>query len=201
MTESLVVAGNAALTVTNILGNIGLFKAGILGDLFVLLVEIILTILLFVLFKPVNSMLSLVAMISRMVMVTVMSANILFNFAVLELLSGASYLSEFTSLQISSLVMFFLNLHNYGIYVWEILFFVHCLVLGYLIYKSDFAPKWIGIFFSVGSLGYFFDGLRNMMSISSEVLMIVTNILLAVVVIGELSFAFWLLFKGIRVKD
>ena len=58
--------GDAASTAQNILDNQGLFRLGILGDIIVLLLEIILTEMLYRLFKPVSQTLSMIAAFSRL---------------------------------------------------------------------------------------------------------------------------------------
>jgi hypothetical protein len=196
--ETLFVLDDASLTVQNISDNLGLFKAGILGDLFVILAEVVLSVLLYVLFKSVNKTFSLVAFVSRFAMAVVMSINLLFSIFILFMVKFPEKIVGFTTEQISSFVLFFINLHSLGIFIWQFFFFLHCLFIGYLIYKSGFAPKLIGLFLSIGSFGYLFDAIRNTIFIDSIIFMIISSIFLFGVVIGEFWLAGWLLFKGIK---
>ena len=71
---TLVVPGDAAATANHIMASEGLFRLGMAGDSIVFLIEIVLTVLLYVLLKPVSKTLSLVAAFSRLAM-TVHSGN------------------------------------------------------------------------------------------------------------------------------
>ena len=74
--ESLIVKGNAALTTTNILESEFMFRIGIIGDSFTFLGEIILTILLYKIFKPVNKTWSQIAAFSRLGLSRIEIANL-----------------------------------------------------------------------------------------------------------------------------
>ena len=67
----LIVPGDAATTANNIMASEGLFRMAIGSELILLLSEIVLSVLLYVLFKPVNKTLSLVAAVSRLAMTTI----------------------------------------------------------------------------------------------------------------------------------
>ncbi len=196
--ETLIAKGDAALTVSNISANLTLFRLGMIGDLFVVLAEIILSVLLYVLFSGINKTANLVALTSRVAMAIVMSINLLVSIFVLHILRLPEYLNSFSSEQISSMVMLLLDLHGYGIFVWQFFFFLHCFAIGYLIYRSGFIPKLIGLFLWVGSLGYLLDALRNSVFVGVEYLGVISSLFLLVVVLGEFWLAGWLLFKGIK---
>jgi hypothetical protein len=85
------VPGDATTTANNIVASEGLFRMAIGSELVLLLSEIVLSILLYVIFKPVNKTLSLLAAVSRLAMTTIHGVNLLTHFIVLLLLSGASF--------------------------------------------------------------------------------------------------------------
>ena len=128
--STLVVPGDAATTANNILASEGLFRAGIASDSIVFLIEIVVTVLLYVLLKPVSKTLSLVAAFARLAMTVVQGINLLNHFFVLLLLSGAGYLTVFASDQLHALVLLFLNAHEYVALIWGLFFGLHLLVLG-----------------------------------------------------------------------
>jgi hypothetical protein len=75
-------------------------------------------------------------------------------------------------------------------------------VLGYLIYKSGYIPKTIGILLFIAAIGYLIDSFANFLladyvNYKDIFLMIV----LVPGVIGELSLTFWLLFKGAKIPE
>lgn len=191
----IVVAGDGAATAANLLANQGLFGMGVFADVVVMLTEIVLSVMLFVLFKPVSPTLSLIAMVSRLTMVVVMAVNLLIHIMPLALLRGAGATAE-----VQATALMFFEAHAYGIYVWDMFFGSHLAALGYLIFKSGYFPKLLGVAVMIGSLGYFLEGLRHVAFLDSAVLGTAVVGLLVVATLSELAFAFWLLFKGLNVS-
>src|SRR5215470_17437666 len=91
----LIVPGDAATTASNVLASEGLFRLGIANDSIVFLIEIVLTVLLYALLKPVSKTLALVAAFSRLAMTIIQGINVLNLVFVLLLVSGAGYLNVF----------------------------------------------------------------------------------------------------------
>lgn len=197
----IIVPGDAATTADNLLANSTLFNLGILGDIVVLLAEVVLSVMLYVLFKPVSLTLSLVAAWSRLAMVLVMAVNLLLNILPVVLLSGAEYLGAFEIPQLQSAALVFFEAHALGIYVWQLFFTVHLIALGILILKSGLLPRLLGWMILVGAFGYFIQAMAKLMHIQIEALSMLAITLLVIVTIGELSIAFWLLVKGIKTPN
>jgi hypothetical protein len=196
-TSSLIVAGDATATANNIMASESLFRIGAAGDSVVFLVEIVLVVTLYVLFKPVSKTLSLVAAFSRLAMTVMQGMNLLNKFTVLLLLSGADYLAVFEPDQLHALVMSFLNAHEYGALIWGTFFGLHLLVLGYLLFKSGFFPRILGVLFVFASLGYLVDSFGHFLL--PQYTEIYSWVVWATVP-AELSFALWLLIKGVNVE-
>jgi len=193
--EGLIVKGDAAATTNNILDSELMFRVGILGDSFTFLGEIVLTILLYKLFKPVGKTLSQIAAFSRLAMTAMIGMNVLNKLLVLQLLSGADYLSAFQPDQLQALAMLFFNAYGAGSLIWGLFFALHLAIIGYLIIKSEYAPKFLGVLFIFAALGYTINSLGIFILPKYEA--IYTIIVLATVP-AELSFAFWLLIKGLK---
>jgi len=198
--STLIVPGDAATTASNILASDGLFRLGIVVDSVVILLEIALIAVLYVLLRPVNKMLALVVTFARLAMTIVMAVNVFNSLGVLLLSSNAEYLTVFEPGQLHALVLLFLNLHDSGVYIWQVIFSFHFLVLGYLVFKSGYFPRILGILLMVACLGYLVDSFGILFP-SSGALSIVSSVLLAAGVIGELSFTLWLLIKGVNVEQ
>ena len=90
---------------------------------------------------------------STLVCVPISLLNELNHFAVLLLSSGAGYLSAFKADQLNALVMFFLELRQYGTFIPQFFSF-WVLLLGYLVFKSGFLPRILGILLMLGGLCY-----------------------------------------------
>ena len=164
-----------------------------------MLTEIVLTVMLFVLFKPVSPTLSLVAMVSRLTMVVVMAVNLLINVLPLVILSGADHLNGFAPEQLQATALLLIEAHQYGVYIWDMFFGFHLFVLGYLIAGSGYFPRILGIAIVIGSAGYFLQGLVKVTFVHSAPLSILVVGLLVLASLSELAFAFWLLIKGLNI--
>jgi len=201
--STLVAAGDAAATANNIMASESLFRLGFVGDTIVFLSEVVLVGLLYILFRPVNRTLSLVAAFARLAMAIVQGINLLNYFYVLLLVSGAGYLSVFEPGQLHALMLMFLNAHEYGVYIWETFFALHCFVLGYLLFKSGYFPRILGtvlgVLLVVNGLGYLLDSLGSFLV--ADFNPTISMIFILPGSIGELVLTFWLLIKGVNIQS
>lgn len=200
MPSKLFVEGDASATAQNIINHSTLFHFGIAGDIVVLLLEVLLTVMLYQLFKSVSGTLARVATFARLAMSIVMAINLLNYLVPTILLSGASYLETFSQQQLYSLTLVFIEAHKYGEYVWQLFFGLHMLALGGLILKSGYFHKAIGVLIVLGGVGYGGDSFVRFVGLNVGAVPIVIGVLLAMAVIGELALAFWLLIKGVNKK-
>ncbi len=191
-----IVPGDAAATASNIVAAESLFRVGAVGsELIVLLSEIVLSVVLYVLLRPVSRTLSLVAAVSRLTMTAIHGLNLLNYYFVLQLLKGEAYASVFGQEQIHALVTLFLEGHSVGFTIGIALLVPHVLILGYLIYRSGYFPKVLGILFMAAGLGYLFD--------ATGLLLVPTytttpGVIAAVIAVAEIAFPIWLLVKGVN---
>lgn len=198
--SNLIVAGDATATANNIMASEGLFRTSIGADVVMILSDVALALLFYLLLKPVNDALSLLAAFFRLAQAAVLGFNLLNLFFVLQLLSGASFLAVFGTVQLHALVMLFLEAHGTGYSIGLVFFGVHCAILGYLIFKSGYFPKILGILLTVASAGYLIDSFSNFLLPNYQDY---ESIFLAVVFIpafiAELSLCLWLLIKGVKI--
>jgi len=196
--SNIIVPGDAAATASNIVASEQLFRIGAIGgELVILLSEIVLSVLLFVLFKPVNRVLSLIAAVSRLAMTAIHGVNLLNYFFVLLLVGGADYLAVFDTSQLNSLAMLFLDAHSVGFTIGIAFLTIHVFLLGYLIFKSGYFPKVLGVLFLFAGLGYLIDSFALLLSPSYETTPAIIQLAIAV---AEIAFPLWLLIKGVNVK-
>jgi hypothetical protein len=195
---ALIVPGDAGATASNIRASEGLFRAGIGVELLLLLSEVALSVLLYVLLRPVDKTLSLIAAASRLVMTTIHGLNVLGHVAVLLLLSGAGYLTAFAPNQIDALVMASLDAYSYGFSIGIVFLVLHAFPLGYLIYRSGYFPKALGVLFMVAALGYLTDGLSHVL-VPGYVKG--APYIALPIALSEIAFPLWLLFKGVNAEQ
>ena len=198
MRNTIIVPGDAIATANNLMASEWLFRLGIVADAIVFLSEILLIAILYTLLKPVSKTLSLAAAFARLAMVTMQGMNLLNYFFVLLLVGGTGYLAVFDAGQLNALVLLFLNAYEYVALIWGVFFGLHTLLLGYLVYKSGYFPRALGILLVLASFGYLIDSFGNFLLPQYDELYASTVVLLAIV--GELSFTFWLLIMGVNDK-
>ena len=185
---------DATATANNIIASESLFRLGIVGHLIVLFTDLGVALLLYVLLKPVNKTLSLVAAVFRLVMVAMRGINLLTHFLALLLLSGASYLTVFETEQLHALVLLFLTAFEDGVLIDLTFFGPHLLFVGYLVFKSGYLPRILGILVIIAGFGYLIDNFAIFLLPNYQVTIGLF------VGWGELLLALWLLIKGVNIQ-
>lgn len=199
--QSLIVPGDATTTASNIMASEGLFRAGIAGDLVMIMSDVALALVFYVLLKPVSNALALLAAFFRLAQAAILGINLLNLFFVLQLLSGADYLTIFGTDQVQALVLLFLTGHSIGYAIGLVLFGLSLSVLGYLVFKSGYFPRVLGVLLIVASAGYLIDSFaRFLLPTYDNYEAILTLVVFLPAFIGELSMCLWLLLKGIKAQ-
>lgn len=200
--ESLIAPGDAATTANNIMGNDFLFRIGILSFIIMVVLDVVLAWALYILLKPVNQNLSLLSGWLRLVNSTIFGIALYNLFSVLQILSGADYLKVIVTEHLQAQVMLSLNTFNNTWLIGLVFFGIHLFVLGYLIFKSGYIPKYIGILLIVAAAGYLIDSFANFLLPNyADYKDIFLLIVVVPGVIGELSLTFWLLFKSTKLTE
>ena len=189
--------GDAAATANNIAASEGPFRAGIVSWLIVITCDVVGAWALYVFFKPTNKSLSLLAALFRLMHAAITGITLLKGFFALLLLSGADYLTVFETDQLHAQAMLFLNAFNYGWLIGLVFFGFHLFVLGYLIFKSGYIPRILGVLLIIASLAYLVDSFANVLLPNYENYEAMFSLVVVVpAVIAELSLCLWLLLKG-----
>jgi hypothetical protein len=192
--DKLIVPGDAAATASNIMASEGLFRGGIVAWLVSQTIFVFLLMVLYRLLKPVNASVALQMVVLLLVGVPIALINELNQFAALLLLSDADHLTATNVDQLHAQVMFHLNLHQYGIYVAQIFWGLWLLPFGYLVFKSTFLPKILGVLLMIGCLGHLTDVVAAVVFSNFEVTVS------GFTSIGEFLLPLWLVVKGVDVK-
>ena len=191
---NMIVPGDATTTAMNIAVSEGAFRVSIAGDAIIFILEIVLVIVLYELLKPVNQSLSLVATFARLAMAIIQGINLLNYFMVLILVSDAGYLDMFQPDQTQALTMLFLDAHEKVVLIWGLAFCLHLFVLGYLVYKSGYIPRILGILLIISGLCYFIQSFGNILLPQYEQIFTTIGFLSII----ELAFPVWLVIKGVK---
>jgi hypothetical protein len=192
----LVVYSDAAATATNILAHEPLFRLAFATDLIVNPCFMALTVLFYDLFKPVNRSLSLLAAFFSVVGCAIASLICLFQLAPLIVLEGAHNVSAFNLEQLQALALMFLKLHVQGYNVSLVFFAFYCVLVGYLIFRSTFLPRILGVLMAIAGLCYLSSSFATFLS--PEVAARLFPYILVPGSVAELSLIVWLLVKGVN---
>jgi hypothetical protein len=196
---SFIEPGDAATTAINIMANSILFSAAnvswLISEMFLLLLGLA----LYVVLKPVNKILASLMVLFVVVGVAIESINTLNQFAALQLLSGADYLTVFEADQLNAQVMYHLDLWEAGYGIATIMSFGPWLIpAGYLMYTSGYFPKILGVLAVIAGIGISIEGFQLFLLPGYEV---ISNVAGVAAVIGEFAICGWLLIKGVNVEQ
>lgn len=192
---SVVVPGDPAATVDSLLASETMFRLGMVAETVIVLVEIVISAILYVLFRPVSRPLSLAAALARFAQAAVQAVNLFTAVPALLLLGGASYLTAFEPEQLNALVLLFLDANAFVIIIWGLIFGFHLLLLGYLVYRSGFLPRILGILLLIGAVGYLAQSYGHILAPQYDDALATVVIVLSIP--GELAFTIWLLWRGV----
>ena len=194
MGGNLVVAGDAAITAQNIMANDGPFRASIVGWFIAILGDMLRAWALYVFFRQVNKSLALLSAWFMLVHDAIFGSALLNLVFASELLSGAGLSIVFEPNQMHSLMTLFINGYNYGFQIGIFFFSFHLGIIGYLVLKSGYVPKMLGILLIVAFLGYLITSLDIILLLNYP--KIINQVLMVPNFISELSLIVWLVLKG-----
>ncbi|KMW56658.1 hypothetical protein AIOL_001612 [Candidatus Rhodobacter oscarellae] len=194
----LYVAGDPAASVQNILAHRGFFLAGIAGDVVMMLAEIAVTAMLFFMFRPVQPVLSLAAALARFAMVAVMAAMLFFHVGALALADPSYAMAGVAMPERLAFAGVMLTMHDAGVWIWQVFFFAHLVVLGALVLRPGAYPRLLGAGLMVGAFGYLLDSVFAFAFPDFAALGYARAGLLVIVTLSEIGFAIWLLAVGPR---
>jgi hypothetical protein len=191
----LFVPGNTTATVNNILANQTLFQSYIIVGLVSELFFIATVLALYRLLKDVNRDLATIMVILVLIDAPLAFLSVANQIATLTFVRGADFLAVFDTPQRNALATLFINMDKQGVFVDEIFWGLWLLPLGVLIFRSGYAPRFLGVWLFINGLAYVIISFTGILL--PQYLKIVNSITLPVL-FGELAFMLWLLIKGVR---
>lgn len=192
---SLIVPGKAAETARNIMNNKMLFLTGIFSYLITFICDLLVAWALYVLLKPVNKSVSLLAALFRLVYTVIAVVALLNLITVLRFIDSADYLTVFEPDQLHARLMLSIEAFRNGWTIGFVFFSIHLGLLGYLVFRSGYIPGILGILLIINGLGYLINNLQPFLfpGYNMEILM--------VTFFGEVIFMLWLLIKGWKIQE
>ena len=191
--ESIVVSGNAEATLRNLMAYQMLWRLGIVGDLVMHILDVPLIVIMYYLLKPVDRLLALVATVANVVQTAVLAANKLTLIVPLLLLQKPGDIPAST--WEATLSFLAIRLHGYGFGIGLLFFGVACLVRGYLVFRSTYFPRTLGVLLALAGLAYLVNSVALLLAPSVAAALFPA--ILAPALVGEGAFCLWLLVKGV----
>jgi hypothetical protein len=190
--QRLVTPGDPVATATDIVGSTGLFRLGVAMLYAVIILDVLVAWALLGVFTPVNRNVSRLAAWFRVAYAAVFMVAISHLAGVPDLLSNTGYSTAFTPEQLQGQAMVKVETFHDTYMAGLILFGVHLLILGYLVYKSGYVPKVIGVLLTVAGVGYIVDSVVTVFTEGTPFTISTVTFL------GEFLLALWLLMRGRR---
>jgi hypothetical protein len=193
--SQIVVLGDAAATAQKIMGNELLFRFSIVTELVSALFFVLAAWALYALLRSVNKDLALLFLLLNLGGVVVQCASVIDLSAALSLLSGADYLTAFTTDQLQVQAMLHIETYNAGFKMAQLFFGAWLLPLGYLVYRSGFLPRFLGILLFIDFIGVLIWFLQYFLLPGAD---FINYPGWAAGFIAEVSLTLWLLVKGVK---
>lgn len=189
---SVMMAGDAATTATQLRLNDGLFRLGFAAYLVEAFSDVVLAWLLYVLLRPVHRDLALLSAFFGLVSMSLFAVTKLFYFAAPMFLSGRAYLAAFTPDQLDSLASLFLALYG-GLSGISMLFYgTAWIIRGWLTWRSAYLPRALGAIMLVAGIGFAAKTITQVLAPAYS-----SDILLAPMFLNIVAVAAWMLAKGV----
>ena len=198
---TLIVSGDAAATASNIMANEWLFRMGIAGSLITQIIQIFVVLLLYKLLKSVSKNYASLMVAFALVGVPMSMLNTLNQVAALILLNGADFLKVLGTDQLHIQMMFFLDLNKQGVFIPGIFWGLWLFPFGYLIYKSGYFPKILGVLVMMGCIGYLLDSFTHILLSNYAHYEAILDPVILLLTFGELPFMIWVLVKGAKIPE
>ena len=196
--SKIIVDGNAAETVNNIMSFELLFRMGIVSNLIGQIVFIFQIFVLYRLLKEVNKTHATLMVALVLVSIPIAFLNNLNQLGALIVLSGSDYLKVFTPNHLNALTMLFLDLYNNGNFIVEIFWGLWLFPFGYLVFKSGFIPKILGVLLIISCFSYLIGSITFLLI--PNYYYIISKFTIVPGALGEFSIILWLLIKGVKVE-
>jgi hypothetical protein len=194
----LVVPGDAAATARNVSGSEALFRLGFSGELLHLAFDVGVAVILYALLGPVHRSLALVAALLRVACDVVLAVASVGHMAALRLLAGGSALAPLAADERAALALLAMRLHADAYAVSLVFFGFACLALGWLVRRSTFLPRLLGVLLAIGGACYLVNSFAYFLHPPTAAALFPAILLPPFV--AELSLAVWLVLKGVDVE-
>ncbi|MBV9612389.1 MAG: DUF4386 domain-containing protein [Acidobacteriaceae bacterium] len=188
--KGIIASGDVAGTIRNVYTQEPLFHIGLAVGLISVALYVALTARLYELFKAVNQDVSLLAAFFSLIGCATQAFGTIFEAA--PLITKQSELGAFSQEQGQNITQMFLRLHGQAMELGFVFFGLYCVFIGYLILRSTFLPRFLGVVLGIAGLGWLTFLLPSLARTLSPYIQIAG-------IAAEALLMLWLLVFGIKV--
>lgn len=192
----LIVSSDAAATANNVLAHETLFRIGSAGDLLNVTFDVAVALILYVLLRPVDRNLALLAAFLRLATDIILAAGLIMEFVGIRILADSGFPKGFDPQQVQALAMLAFKLHASSYIVSLVFFGFALIILGYLIFRSGYLPRFLGVLLAVAGAGYEINSFARYVAPPVADALYPWTLLPGFV--AELALCLWLLAKGVN---
>ncbi len=193
--SQLIVWDDAAQTFENITSGELLFRWGIVSGVITFLAFLLLPLLLYRLLSIVSRVHAQLMVLLALISIPISFTNMLNKVHVLSLIDPPEYLQHMGQAELQTQVMLHLEHYNNGIELLQIFWGLWLLPFGYLVFRSGFLPKLLGVLLMAGCFGYLITFFGGFLYPDFYQTMFATIVGLPAS-IGEIGTCLWLLIMG-----
>lgn len=194
--SKLFVHGDAAATISNIMGHEQLFRLGMASDLVCAVILIFLTLAFYGLFKTVGQYSAfLVVILGGVMPATISFISVGTDATALSLMHGSDVLSAFSKPQRDALAMVFLHMRDQETTAAEMLWGLWLAPLAWLVWRSRFIPRFLGVWLAINGLAYVIVSFTGLLLPQYQSMAFTVSMPAR---LGELAIMLWLLIMGAK---
>jgi hypothetical protein len=183
--------------VSNIMQSELLFRLGIASFMVEQVAFLLLPLVLFRLLRPVGEVIAALMVLFALVSIPIALVSVSARLDALSLLTDARYVMASTSQQREAEVLLALGRYANGLFIAKMFWGLWLLPFGYLVFKSGFLPKILGILLMLGCLGYMIDVFGQLL-VPGYADSVVDHFATLPAGVGEIATCLWLLIVGAR---
>lgn len=195
--NAVVVPGDPAATARNITASMTLWNLGVAGGLIIPIIGVVQLWIEYLLLRPVGRNAALLFLAFNLVSLAIESASKVFLLIVAPAVGGGGFIHPLPLADQETFVRLALNLHLAAFNVSLVFFGCACLVNGWLVFRSGYLPRTVGVLMQLAGVAYLVACFAAMFA------PVVSNLLspgiLVVPLVGEGSMCLWLLIFGVNV--
>jgi hypothetical protein len=194
----IVVPGDAAATAANIRAQEGLWRWGIAAEAILLSSAIAVALILLILLRPVSRDLAWLAVFFNLPAIIVEAVGAVFLVGAMLPTGSAAYLQTLPPEHLHAMSSLSLRMHGHAFAITLVFFAFVCLIWGYLIYRSGYLPRVIGVLMMIAGVCYLVNSF--VFILAPGLSRVVFPAILMPVFVAETSLALWLLIKGVNLE-